>query len=501
MSPYLYGLTQALTPLNLLAALLSTAVGIMIGALPGLSAALGVALLIPLTYGMPAATGLIVLVGIYCGAIFGGSISAILISTPGTPAAAATVIDGYKLTKKGKGGKALATAAVASFAGAITSSVALYLFSPPLARLALRFGPSEYFWLAIFGLTVIAGVSSKSLLKGLLSGAFGLTLAAIGMDPIYGGTRFTMGMPGLYGGLAFTPTLIGLFSMSQVMIMAEAYIGRSGTIENVKDKVSLTWAELKGLSKTITVGSILGTVIGILPGAGATIASFVSYNEARRFSKNKAEFGEGSLEGVAAAEAANNATTGGALIPTLTLGIPGSSVAAVLLGGLLIQGLRPGPDLFLTHAKTTYTVFAGFITVNFFMLILGLLAAPLFAKVTRVSDKVLIPTVFAFSTIGAYAINNSLFDVKLMFVFGIIGYFIKKCDLNPAAIILALILGPLAESGIRRTLLISDGSYAPLFASPISMILIALSLASLVSPFIMEGWGKKKKLGEAQVDE
>lgn len=486
MNDVVYGVIKALSITNLFAAFASVALGIIIGALPGLTAAMGVALLIPITFGMSPSTGLITLAGVYCGAIFGGSISAILINTPGTPAAAATVIEGYQLTLKGKAGKALGTAVIASFIGGILSSIPLYLFSPPLAKLALKFGPAEYFWLSIFGLTIIAGVSSKSIIKGLISGALGLMLSTIGMDPMLGVPRFTFGSPYLISGLPITATLIGLFSMSQVLILAEEKIVSGRKFVEFEDKVMLSKDEIKKIMPTCLRSTVIGSIIGILPGAGATIASFIGYNEAKRFSKNKDEFGKGAIEGVAGAEAANNAVTGGSLIPTLTLGIPGESVTAVLLGGLIIQGLQPGPDLFTVHGKITYTFFAGFIVVNIFMLILGLFGSKIFARISLVPDNILIPLIFSLCTVGSYAINNQLADVWIMFAFGIFGYFVRKLDLNPAAIILALILGPIGETGLRRALILSHGSIGILFSSVISKVLILLSIFSLFSPFLME---------------
>lgn len=492
MSDMLYGLLNALTLVNLFAALGSVFVGIVVGALPGLSAAMGVALLIPITFGMPADTALIALAGVYCGAMYGGSISAILLHTPGTSSAAATAIDGYQLTLQGKAGKALATATIASFVGGFLSTIALYTISPLLANLALKFGPTEYFWLSIFGLTIIAGVSSGSMLKGLISGALGLVISTIGMDPMLGIPRFTFGQNFLLEGLPFTATLIGLFSMSQVLVLAEKKIKDMDKIKELKDKIYLNWKETKRILPTCLRSTVIGNVIGILPGAGGTIASFVGYNEAKRFSKSDIEFGKGNIEGVAGAEAANNAVTGGSLIPTLTLGIPGNSVTAILLGGLVIQGLRPGPDLFTIHGKTTYTFFAGFAIVNIFMLILGLFGVRFFAKVSTIKDSILIPIIFSLSVIGSYAINNRMSDVWIMFIFGIIGYFVKKVDLNPAAIVLALILGPIGETGLRRTLIMNKGDLKSLFSSTISWVLIILSVLSLLSPIFMAKFEKKK---------
>ena len=492
MENIIFGFINAFKLVNLFAALVSVAIGIIVGSLPGLSAAMGVALLIPITFGMPAETALIALAGVYCGAMYGGSISAILLHTPGTSSAAATAIDGYPMTLKGQAGKALATATIASFIGGIISSIALYTLSPPLATLALKFGPTEYFWLSIFGLTIIAGVSSKSMLKGLISGALGLVLSTIGMDPMLGVPRFTFGNNGLLQGLPFTATLIGLFSMSQVLLLAEKKIRDMKGSREVKDKVYLSKDEIKTILPISLWTSVIGTVVGILPGAGGTIASFIGYNEAKRFTKDKEAFGTGIIEGVAGPEAANNAVTGGSLIPTLTLGIPGNSVTAILLGGLVIQGLKPGPDLFTIHGKITYTFFAGFVVVNILMLILGLFGVRLFAKVSKVSDSVLIPIIFALSVIGSYSITNNMMDVWVMFIFGIMGYFVKKFNLNSAAIVLALILGPIGETGLRRTLIMSKGNYMALFNSTISWVLIGISVLSLMTPVIMSIIDKKK---------
>lgn len=492
MENILSGFINAFQLVNLFAALLSVAVGIIVGSLPGLSAAMGVALLIPITFGMPAETALIALAGVYCGAMYGGSISAILLHTPGTSSAAATAIDGYPMTLKGQAGKALATATIASFIGGIFSSIALYTLSPPLATLALKFGPTEYFWLSIFGLTIIAGVSSKSMLKGLISGALGLVLSTIGMDPMLGIPRFTFGNNSLLQGLPFTATLIGLFSMSQVLLLAEKKIKDMQKSREFTDKVFLSKDEIKRITPISLWSAVIGTVVGILPGAGGTIASFIGYNEAKRFTKDKSKFGTGIIEGVAGPEAANNAVTGGSLIPTLTLGIPGNSVTAILLGGLVIQGLRPGPDLFTIHGKITYTFFAGFVIVNIFILILGLFGVRLFAKVSKVSDAILIPIIFALSVIGSYSITNNMNDVWVMFIFGIIGYFVKKFNLNSAAIVLALILGPIGETGLRRTLIMNKGDYMALFNSTISWVLIGISILSLLTPLFMSIIDKKR---------
>ena len=485
------GFGSALTPINLLAMLGGTALGIVIGCLPGLSAARGVALMLPLTFTMPADTGLIVLGAIYCGAIFGGSISAILIHTPGTPASAATAIEGYQMTLRGKAGKALATACWSSFWGGLLSCISLYFFAPLLAQLALKFMSAEKFWLGIFGLTIIAGVSSKSIIKGLMSGALGLLLSTIGLDPIDGTKRFMFGQAFLAEGINTTCALIGLFSMSQVFILAEKKIIERAKAQKFTDKIMLTKDEKKMLWPTVIRSWIIGNIIGILPGAGASIACFMGYNNAKSFSKHKEDFGHGSIEGVCGSEAANNAVTGGSLIPMLTLGIPGESVTAVLMGGLIIQGLAPGPELFTQHAGMTYTFFAGFVLVQFFMLALGTLGCRGFAQISRLSDAILIPCVTVLCVIGSYAIHKNFADVVVMLIFGFIGYFMRKFDLNTAAVVLALILGPISEKGLRGALRVSGGDIGVLFKSPVSWILIILSVIGIFSPIFMNKFEKK----------
>lgn len=447
------GFGNALDPMNLLMMAIGVTIGVIVGCMPGLSAAMGVALLLPLTFGMKAETGLIMLGGIYCGAIFGGSICAILIHTPGTPASAATALDGYELTKQGRAGKALGIACTASFFGGLLSCISLYFFAPLLAELAMKFGSPEYFWLALFGFTIIAGVTTGSMVKGLMSGAFGLILSTIGMDPMEGTARYMFGVDELYNDINVTCAMIRLFSMSQVFILMEKAIKECGSIVKFKDSVLLKAHELKQVAPTVIRSWLIGNIIGILPGAGASIACFLGYNTAKQFSKTPEKFGHGSIEGVAGSEAANNAVTGGSLIPTLTLGIPGESVTAVLMGGLIIQGLQPGPELFTKYAPMTYTFFAGFVIVQFFMLLIGL---------------------------GGCRI------------FGVMGYLMRKMGLNTAAVVLALILGSIGERGLRRSLTLSGNDISILFSTPICWGLIILCVLSAFSPLLMD-WLKKGK--------
>ena len=471
------GFINALTPINLLMMAAGVALGIIIGCMPGLSAAMGVALMLPLTFTMKAETGLIVLGAIYCGAIFGGSISAILIHTPGTPASAATAIEGYQMTLQGKAGKALFTACYSSFWGGLLSCISLYFFAPLLAQLTLKFRSAEYFWLSIFGLTIIAGVSGKSIVKGLISGALGLLISTIGLDPLTGAKRVMFGQSYFAEGINTTCALIGLFSMSQVFILAEKKIKERAQATKFSDKMSLTRDERKMIRPTILRSWLIGNIIGLLPGAGAAIACFLGYNTSKSFSKHKELFGKGSIEGVAGSEAANNAVTGGSLIPTLTLGIPGESVTAVLMGGLVIQGLAPGPELFGL--------------VQFFMLGIGLLGCRGFAQISRLSDAILIPCVTVLCCVGSYAIHKNILDIVVMMTFGVLGYFMRKLDLNTAAVVLALILGPIGEKGLRNALKSSGGDPKILFSSVVCWVLIALCIVGILSPMFMSKLEKK----------
>jgi putative tricarboxylic transport membrane protein len=468
--------------------------GMVVGSLPGLSATMAVALLIPLTFGMSPVSGLVMLTGLYTSAVYGGSISAILLHTPGTPSSAATALDGYEMTKKGRGLEAIGISTISSMFGGIFSTVALLFLAPPLSVISLKFSAPEYFLIAVFGLTIIASLATDSVVKGLLSGVFGLLIGLIGTDILTGFPRFTFGFSQLESGISLVPAMIGLFSLSQVFTQLETINDKGKVkIDKIEGRVLPSLSDMKKITPVIFFSSIVGLIVGMLPGAGGDIGSWVGYNEAKRFSKNPEKFGTGCIEGVAAPEAANNAVTGGALIPLLVLGIPGSAVTAVLLGGLLIQGLIPGRDLFTAHASVTYSVIIGLLFANILMGVIGLLAAKHIVKVTTISSKILIPTIVVFSLVGSYAINNSMFDVYLMFAFGLIGYVMKKTGFHPAPVVLAIILGPLAEGGFRRTLVMSKGSLsAYLFSRPISIVLMLMIVLSIVSPVLIKMIRAKK---------
>ncbi len=478
---FLPALSALMDPAVLFSITAGTIVGIIVGAMPGLTATMAVALLIPVTFGMPPLVGLALMGGVYSGGMYGGAISSILLSTPGTPAAAATAFDGYPMTKQGKGGTALTVATWASFWGGIFSTVALLLMAPALAKFSLRFGPPEYFVLAIMGLSSIVTLTKGSMVKGLMSGFLGLVLATIGMDPISGYMRFTFNVVDLYDGIPFMPALIGLFSVSQILdLTAETHI-----VEDLSDTIaSIKRSKLpKGLGPTITKGSIIGTIVGMLPGAGATIAAFISYNFAKQSSKDSDTFGKGNPKGVAASESANNGCVGGSLIPLLTLGIPGNSVAAALMGGLLIQGLIPGPELFSKYGAMTYGFILSLFLANIIFLVLGLYLAPYFAKVTSTPNALLIPGIAILSVIGSYAINNNMFDVWLMIGFGICGYFLEKGGFSTGALVLGLILGPIAELGFGQSLIMAGGSPMIFFERPLCILLWVITLLLMIPAF------------------
>ena len=455
--------------------------GIIIGGMPGLTATMAVALLIPITFSFTPLIGLSLMGGVYAGAMYGGSIAAILLSTPGTPAAAATAIEGYPLTKQGKGGLALKVSVVASFIGGTFSVIVLLLVSPLLAQFALKFGPPEYFLLALMGLTGVISVSSGGIIKGIISGLIGLIIALIGTDAMSGMLRYTFGYVELYEGVSFMPALIGMFSIAQMLALTS-----EKRIANDNIDLSTIKREKmpKGMFPFIALGTGVGTLVGIIPGEGATIAAFVSYNMAKQKSKFKNLFGKGNPEGIAAAESGNNACVGGSLVPLLTLGIPGNTVSAALMGGLMVQGLIPGPELFTKYGQITYGFILSLFIANIVFLVVGLFFAPYFARIALIPASILIAAISVFAVIGSYAINNSMFDVGLMLVFAFGGFFLNKMGFSLSAIILGMILGPIAESGFAQALTISGGAYGIFFASIPAKILWVIIVALLVQPLI-----------------
>lgn len=465
--------------------------GIVIGALPGLTSTMGVALLLPITYGMEATTGIVMLLGIYCGSVYGGSISAILLSTPGTPASAATVLDGHPMALRGEGGRALTISTISSTFGGVISGAMLICISPVLAKFALKFGATEFFALAVFGLSIIVGISNKSIAKGLSAGFLGLLLATVGIDDITGSVRFTFGQSKLTTGFQLIPTMIGLFGVSQVFLRLEEKM-KGEVITQKKFSLLPSISDLKVIFSTSIWSSIVGAFIGAIPGTGGDIAAWTSYNIAKRTSKNPEEFGTGCAKGIAAPEAANNGTTGGTLIPLLTLGVPGDTSTAVLLGAFTLQGLQVGPLLFTQHADLIYTIFVGFMAANVLMFIMGMGLMRGYVKVLSVPEYFVIPTILVLCVVGSFAINKSYFDVLVMFCFGLLGYILNKLEIPLSPIVLAFILGPMAEKNFRRALMLSKGDYGVFFSRPLTIILFAVAILSLMTPLV-QNWLSKRK--------
>ncbi|RKX82194.1 MAG: C4-dicarboxylate ABC transporter permease, partial [Spirochaetes bacterium] len=448
--------------------------GIMVGAMPGLSPSMGVALLVPFTYNLQPHVALILLISIYIASEYGGSITAVTINTPGTPSAVVTAFDGYPLTKQGKAGTGLGVSLVASTIGGIIGTIILIFFSVPLARVAVRMHPAEYFALAIFGLTTVASLGGKNWAKAFLAAMLGLLINTIGIDPISGVKRFTFGTYRLFDGFALIPALIGLFALSEVFTRIEENKLEKGAQTKFDKEQWPSFMDYWKLKFAIIRSSIFGTLIGIFPGAGATIAAFLSYDIAKKLSKSPETFGKGNPEGVAAAEAANSSSVGGALVPLLALGIPGSASTAVLVGALMIHDLVPGPMLFVERPDIVYSLFAALMVANFVMLILGLMGAKLWIKVTVIPKKVLMPAILAISMIGSFAVNYSFFDVAACIGFGVSGWLLKKYGFPMAPIVLGMVLGKLAETNFRRAVIM--GGYNVFFTRPASLILLILAV-------------------------
>jgi putative tricarboxylic transport membrane protein len=477
------GLSVALTLPNLVFAIIGTAVGIVIGALPGLTATMGIALLVPATFMMSPVTGLIMLSGIYCGAIYGGSISGILVNVPGTAAAIVTMMDGNKMTQKGEAKRALSTAVLASFVGGFLSAAALLCLSPILANIALRFGPPEYFSLALFGMCMISSLTTRggSVLKGIFVGFFGIFISTVGMDPCLGIARYTFDTTNLMGGFSLVPVLIGVFSIPEALELATSKSFSKISVQQIEGSLFLELSEYCRMTAIFVKSSIIGIILGILPAVGPETAPFIAYPEAKRSSKHPERFGTGIPDGVVAAEAANNGATGGSLIPLLTLGIPGSAAAAVYLGALTIHGLLPGPMLFQRNPDVVYGLFVGFFVVQFVMLGLGLGGSTFFPKVLRLPTNIIAAFIFLFSIIGAFAMNSNLFDVWVMLGFGILGFIMKSYGFPLAPIVLGLILGPILEENMFSSLAIGHGNPLIFVTRPLSVLILLMAAASLIA--------------------
>jgi putative tricarboxylic transport membrane protein len=485
MAAFGAGMALLLDPYILLVVFAGTVIGIIVGALPGISGSTTTALLLPFTITMGPVPAIAFLGSIYCAANFGGSITAILVNSPGDPSASATAFDGYPMAQRGEAGRALGMSAVASAIGGIFSVIVLIIAAPLLARVAYSFGPPEYFALAIFGLSMVAMTGGDSAIKNLIAGAFGVLIATVGQDLTTGVERYTFGIHSFTDGIEFIPVLIGLFALTELLEQAAQLGGKVGVAKLGAVRLP-GWDDIKKCAKAISLSSVIGTFIGILPALGATTAAMIAYVETRRWSKNKEEFGKGAIEGVAGPEAANNAAVGGAMVPTLALGIPGSTTTAIILAGLIVQGVRPGPHLFTEQPLLLYAVFSSMLLANLLYLVLGLGFAKVFARIAMIPAPLLWPAVFVLSVIGAYAPNQSMAEVWVAIAFGFIGFFMRRYGFSPAPLVIGLVLGKMVEETLKQSLLIFDLSWGGFLGRPIALTLFGLTVLFLLGPWLLE---------------
>ncbi len=482
----LNGFVVATQPINLWYTFLGVLMGTIIGILPGIGPSAGIALLIPITYGMNPTSALIMLCGIYYGAKYGGSTTAILIRTPGEAASVMTSIDGYEMAKKGRAGAALAVSAIGSFIAGTIGVVGLTLFAVPLTTIALKFGPAEYFTLMLFAMTAVSTLTGSSPAKGVLATVLGLVIATIGIDLQSGQARYTMGIPEFQDGVGFVVVVVGLFAMAEVFRGLEDIVkGTAPDAMKITGKLWLTREEWKRSIGPIWRGGIIGFVIGVLPGAGGTIASIMSYTTEKRFSKHPEEFGQGAIEGVAGPESANNSDTAGALVPLLTLGVPGGGATAVMLGAFIMYGVQPGPLLFQNQPDLVWGLINSMYVGNVMLVILNLPLIGLFVRLLYIPPGILYPLIVTISAIGAYAINGSTVDLWLILFFGVVGYVFGKIDIPVAPLVLSLVLGAIMEQSFRQAMTISGGDTSVFYGSTITVTLLVMSAISVLLPFII----------------
>ena len=489
------GLLNALSPQYLLFAFIGCVLGTMIGVLPGVGPTAGIAVLIPLTFSLDATGAIIMLAAIYYGAMYGGTITSVLLNTPGEAASVVTTLDGYEMARQGRGGVALGIAAIGSFIGGTIATFGLALVAPPLAAFALNFGPVEQFSLLVLGLSMLIGLAGRSVVAGLIMGFFGLILGLVGIDPVVGAPRLTFGIVDLFDGIDLVPVVMGLFGIGEILINLEqpALTIFSSKIAGLFPKRE-EWGRAMG---SILRGTGLGFFLGLIPGTNSAIAAFLSYVVERRFTKQ--ELGTGAIEGVAAPETSNNAYTSAALIPLFTLGLPSSPSIAILMGAFIINGLVPGPLLFRDHADFVWTVIASLYVGNVILLILNLPLVGIWVQLLKIRYSILMVLIIVFSIVGSYSLNGSMFDVATMFFFGLLGYIFKKLDLPMAPTVLALVLGPLIEKALRTSLQISAGDPSIFFTSPISAVLLVIAAIVLIGSSLRVLPTQKVAAEEAEV--
>lgn len=490
---------ETFNPLSMLYICIGVTVGITVGAIPGLSGSMAIALSLPLTFYMDSVHALMLLVAMYVGAVSGGLISATLLRMPGTPASIMTTFDGYTMAQDGRPGRALGFGIIASFIGGIISWIFLVLLSPPLASFALKFGPFEYFSLVMMAIVLIASISEGTLVKGILSGLLGMLTAMPGLDPVTAQLRLTFGWDEMSGGLSLLPVLIGVFAVSQIFVDIKEIEKKFELVPLRFSKLFMSIRDLKRQGINLIRSSCVGTWIGILPGVGANIGSILAYTFAKKTSKAPEKFGTGIEEGIVASEAANNATVNGALIPLLTLGIPGSIVDAILLGALVIHNIQPGPLLFQTNPEMVYGIMSSAFIANIIMFIMMLGGVYVFVKLMVVPRIYLLPVILAFCVIGSFALNNRMFDVWVMLGFGVVGYILEKNDVPLGPFVIGFVLAPLAETNLREGLMQSGGSYLPLLSRPLSFLFLVVSVLMLISPVVKHLWHTRQNAAKHSI--
>ncbi len=488
----IYGFGVALQPWNLLSCFFGVFIGTLIGVLPGIGPVGTMSLLLPITFGISPVTGIIMLAGIFYGAMYGGSTTSILVNIPGEAASVVTCLDGYQMALQGRAGPALGIAAFGSFIAGTLSVLGLMVLANPLAALGVKFGPAEYFSLMCLGLSVLIYLTQGSILRGLIMAGIGLFFSLMGQDIITGKTRFTFGLIGLIDGVGLVPLVMGFFGISEILFNLEKLTER--TIVKAKVKGLLPNKEdWRRSAKPIGRGTLLGFFLGILPGAGGITSTFVSYAIEKKFSKHPEQFGKGAIEGVAGPESANNAATGASLIPLFSLGIPSNVIAALLLGALMIHGIRPGPLLLTEHPEVFWGTVASMYVGNVMLLVLNLPLIGMWVKVLQIPYKILFPLILLFCFIGAYSAGNNMFDLYVMLFCGVLGYLLRKFNYEPAPLVLAYVLGPMLEQNLRQGLILSDGSFRIFVSRPISAACLIITFALLISA-VLPSLQKKRRL-------
>ncbi len=477
------GFSQATAPSSLIATAIGSILGIVVGMIPGMTISTGIIIVLPLTFVLDPGISIALLLGLYVGGMLGGSFAAIMLNIPGTPSAAATAVDGHPLVERGEAGRALGVAVIASFIGGLFSCLCLLLIAPRLADVALGFRAPDLFSLVLLGLTVICSFAAKSWIKGLLAAAIGLAIVTVGQDPVMGTARFTFGSTDLMSGVNFLTALIGLFAIPQLIgNLASTETGTRVLRTTARfGRVLPKLSDLRRMRVPVAIGSVVGTFLGVLPGAGGPIAAFLSYDYAQKATKNPPEpFGSGAIEGIAAPESANNAVTGGALVPMMTLGIPGDPVTAILVGALLVHGLAPGPLLFIERPDFAYGVIVSFFWANIFNLLIALAGLRLLIKLIALPRTILMPAIAILCVVGAYSLRNSVFDIYVMLFFGVLGLAMRWLDMPVVPLLLALVLGGQLEEHMRVALTGSQGDYSVFFTSPFSAVFLSLAAISVV---------------------